>query len=146
MATMTATYESMNENNNNHFLRNILLLIVFITGGFGLYHGFKHGADSIATMNCIDKQGADIIYHKPDDLIISLCFFEEINRDGKKQNVLGIHVQAKVAGKLENITSFINREITSIEDMITFAENDMTQYGYFTFAKEYLRSIIQVLY
>lgn len=143
---MEATLSYTNDDNGKGFRNFLLFILLAVAGGFSVYHGvIKHGLDAQKVLNCMDKNGPELSYDKPDDLKVSLCWVEELNDKGEKQKVLGVHVQAKVGGKLENITSFINREVTNQWDMIAFAEQDMGNYGYWSYAKEYLRTIIHVL-
>jgi len=143
----TLGYSNYSERKQKSNYKIILLLILLITGGFNVYHGIvKHSEDANKVLNCLDKNGPELSYNKPDDIKVSLCWINEKDKDGNDKNVLGIHVQAKVLGKLENITSFINRNISTQYDMISFAEEDMGNYGWFSYAKEYMRTIVEILF
>ncbi len=143
----TMGYSGYSERKQKSNFKITLLLIMLIAGRFNIYHGVvKHSEDANKVLNCLNQNGPELSYNKPDDLKVSLCWIKEKNQKGEDQNVLGIHVQAKIAGKLENITSFINRNISTQYDMISFAEEDMGNYGWFSYAKEYLRTIVEILF
>ena len=108
-----------------------------VIGTFVDHANLKHGTDADIVKNCIDKQGADVVYNKVFDKKVQLCLMAE---------GLGIQVSCKKESAMCRITGYIDRTIKSVEEMIAFAEEDMGQYGHWSYAKDYIKAMFEIKY
>jgi hypothetical protein len=113
----------------------LMVITLIITGGLRLSHGVsKHHEDAEVARACIDSKGADLVYQKEiENRRVQLCM---------TPLGLGIRVMELIDGKWEELTSFLNRNITTIEEMISFAECDKTTYGLFTYVRMEIKNIL----
>jgi len=141
---MTTTTYNRTYNSGTGFGKFFLLsfiVIVLITGGVALSHGVaKHGNDALSTRDCMDKNGVDMAYFKTDNRKIQLCFIG-LNNDGSFKE-LGIRVVEKIKGKWQELTAFTNKDITTFDQAIRFAESDMGKYGYLDYIKDIWKVLI----
>jgi hypothetical protein len=108
---------------------------------YDLSHGdSKHGEDADIARTCIEKYGADLTYARDDVRRIQICLIT----DGK----VGIAVQVleKIQGKWQELTSFCNWDITTIQEVAGFVEEDMGKYGWITYVKEIWKGMIHLPY
>jgi hypothetical protein len=108
----------------------VLFLLFCIAMGmmmisFNVSHGdIKHLSDAELARQC--NKLPDLRYEKIEatkgDKRINLCLIDKVG--------LGIQVLAKIGGKWEEITSYINHQILTPEELISYAESDMGKYGY----------------
>jgi hypothetical protein len=108
---------------------------------YELSHGpSKHEGDSELARSCIEKYGADLTYAKDDMRRIQICLIT----DGKVG--IAIQVLEKIQGKWQELTSFCNWDITDINTVIGFVEEDMGKYGWITYVKEIWKGLIHLPY
>lgn len=119
-----------------------LLILLAVTGGLALSHATKHRGDAITTRNCIDKNGVDLSYFKTDTRNVQLCFIG-LDATGKF-TALGIRVLEKINGKWEELTSYMNRDITTLEGAVGYADMDMGSYGYISFVKDAYKAVLTI--
>lgn len=125
-----------------------MLFLLIVVGGMALYllgankvsHADKHKEEAVITQNCIDKNGADIIYEKSEDRKVQLCFID-LNKDGTFKG-LGIRVLEKIKGEWQELTAYIEENITTVEQAIGYADVDKGKYGMINFVKDSWKGFI----
>ena len=118
----------------------VLIILLAVTGGLLISHGVaKHRMDAVLTRNCLDKYGIDFSYFKTDTRNVQLCLIEP-KEDGFY--ALGIRVLEKINGKWEELTAYVNRNITTIDGAIDYMEVDMGKYGYVSFIRDVYKGLL----
>jgi hypothetical protein len=104
---------------------------------FNYSHGdTKHLSDAELGRTC-NKQ-PDLRYTKEEPLkltkVVNLCLIDKVG--------LGIQVLAKINNSWEEITSYVNHQILSPQELLNYAESDMGKYGYFTLVGPAIKELI----
>jgi hypothetical protein len=137
---MEMSYTQSYNPNIKRFVVLLLIIVLIITGGTAISHATtKHNEAAIVARNCIDRHGMDMFYFKSDDRGVQLCF---INLNGTSFEFLGIRVLEKINGKWEELTAYINEDVTTVDQAISFAEQDFGRYGWIDYVKTCWKSFL----
>lgn len=135
-ATMAYSNEREHKRSGPSFILIMLIIALIITGGYAVSHAVeKHKEEAIATRDCIDRGGADIVYFKTDDRAVQLCLIP-----GRG---LGIRPMEKIKGVWQELTGYINQDVTSIDGALGYAEQDMGKYGWISYIKQIYGIVIR---
>jgi len=118
-------------------------IVIPVTNDTAIDHAeVKHNTQPQMVDQCLNNNGPDLTYEKVGevngDKRVDLCLLPE---------GLGIRVTACKFGVWCRITSYIDQNIRTIEDAVTYAEIDKGQYGYWTYLKDCWKAVFpEIMY
>lgn len=123
----------------------LLFSIAMIVIGSSVDHGLaKHKSDSVLADSCLDGNTPalyKIVVVKPDNnnRKVELCMIE----DGIGGFMgMAIRVSEKINGQVHKITSYVDRNYTTLNSMIDYAECEASNWGYF----DYVSTLVKALF